>query len=49
MSSTFIKSGKSIEISIKSKDKDGISEDEFYELFEHGPIDKFLELDIKAE
>ena len=45
----FIKSGKSIEISIKSKDKDGISEDELYELFEHGPIDKFLELDIKAE
>jgi hypothetical protein len=45
----FIKSGKSIEISIKSKDKDGISEDELYELFEHGPIDKFFELDIKAE
>ena len=45
----FIKSGKSIEISIKSKDKDGISEDELYELFEHGPIEKFLELDIKAE
>ena len=29
---TFIKSGKGIEISIKSKDKDGISEDELYEL-----------------
>ena len=46
---TFIKSGKSIEISIKSKDKDGISEDELYELFEYGPIEKFLELDIKVE
>ena len=45
----FIKSGKSIEISIKSKDKDGISEDELYELFEYGSIEKFLELDIKGE
>jgi len=46
---TFIKSGKGIEISIKSKDKDGISEDELYELFEYGSIEKYLELDIKGE
>jgi len=46
---TFIKSGKSIEISIKSKDKDGVSVDELNEFFAYGRIKKFFELDIIAE
>ena len=46
---TFIKSGKSIEISIKSVDKDGVSLDELNQFFASGLIENFFELDILAQ
>jgi hypothetical protein len=47
---TFIKSGKGIEISLKSKDKDGISQDKINQLLSFSiPFDKYVELDIKGE
>jgi len=47
---TFIKSGKGIEISLKSKDKGGISQDKINQLLSFSiPFDKYVELDIKGE
>ena len=46
---TFIKSGKSIEISIKSVNKDGVSLDELNQFFASGQIENFIELDILSQ
>ena len=46
---TFIKSGKGIEISIKSKNKEGISITKLTSSMMEGSLANYLELDIKGE
>ena len=46
---TFIKSGKGIEISIKSKDKEGITIPKLISSMMDGSLANYLELDIKGE